>query len=121
MEGRMLQMKYRTRTFYTEAQKAIMWERWRKGESLHDIARLFDRHHSSIGAILSESGGIRPPQRVRSSRSLSLSDREEISRGVIAGRSMRSIAVSLGRAISTVSREIRRNGGCDDYRANNAD
>jgi IS30 family transposase len=117
----MLQMKYRTRTFYTEAQKAIMWERWRKGESLHDIARLFDRHHSSIGAILSESGGIRPPQRVRSSRSLSLSDREEISRGVIAGRSMRSIAVSLGRAISTVSREIRRNGGCQDYRANSAD
>ena len=114
-------MKYRTRTFYSETQKAMMWDRWRQGETLHDIARLFDRHHTSVGGILAQTGGIRPPQRVRSSRVLSLSEREEISRGVIAGISMRSIAASLGRAPSSISREIRRNGGSDGYRASNAD
>jgi IS30 family transposase len=117
----MLNMKYRTRTFYSETQKAMMWDRWRQGETLHDIARLFDRHHGSVRGILAQTGGIRPPQRVRSSRVLSLSEREEISRGVIAGRSMRSIAASLGRAPSSISREIRRNGGSDGYRASNAD
>src|ERR1700733_8447868 len=117
----MLNMKYRTRTFYSDTQKAMMWDRWRQGEPLHDIARLFDRHHGSVGGILAQPGGIRPPQRVRSSRVLSLAEREEISRGVIAGRSMRSIAVSLGRAASTISREIRRNGGSDCYRASSAD
>jgi len=98
-----------------------MWDRWQRGESLHDIARLFDRGHSSIQRILSETGGIRPLPRVRSSLALSLSEREEISRGVVAGRSRRSIAASLGRAPSTVSREIRRNGGCQGYRASHAD
>jgi IS30 family transposase len=117
----MLNMKYRTRTFYSETQKAMMWDRWRQGETLHDIARLFDRHHTSVGGILAQTGGIRPPQRVRSSRVLSLSEREEISRGVIADRSMRSIAASLGRAASSISREIRRNGGCQAYRASSAD
>jgi IS30 family transposase len=117
----MSKMKYRTRTFYSDAQKAMMWDRWRQGESLHDIAQSFDRHHTSIRGILAQTGGFRPPQRVRSSRSLSLSDREEISRGVVAGCSMRSIAVSLGRAPSTVSREIRRNGGLVYYRASSAD
>ena len=114
-------MKYRTRTFYSETQKAMMWDRWRQGETLHDIARLFDRHHTSVGGILARTGGIRPRQRVRSSRVLSLLEREEISRGVIASRSMRSIAASLGRAPSSVSRELRRNGGSDLYRASNAD
>jgi hypothetical protein len=97
IERRMLKMKYRTRTFYSETQKAMMWDRWRQGETLHDIARLFDRHHTSVGGILAQTGGIRPPQRVRSSRVLSLLEREEISRGVIAGNSMRSIAASLGK------------------------
>jgi IS30 family transposase len=117
----MLNMKYRTRIFYSETQKAMMWDRWRQGETLHDIARLFDRHHTSVGNILGRTGGIRPAQRVRSSRVLSLSEREEISRAVIASRSMRSIAASLGRAPSSVSRELRRNGGSDLYRASNAD
>jgi IS30 family transposase len=117
----MLKMKYRTRTFYTETQKAMMWDRWRQGETLHHIAQLFDRHHNSVRGILAQSGGIRPAQRVRSDRVLSLSEREEVSRGVVAGRSMRSIAVSMRRAPSTVSREIRRNGGCKDYRASEAD
>jgi hypothetical protein len=59
-------MKQRPRIYYTETQKALMWERWRKGESLHQIAALFDRNHSSIQRILAESGGIRPAQRQRS-------------------------------------------------------
>jgi IS30 family transposase len=117
----MLNMKYRTRTFYSESQKAMMWDRWRRGESLESIARLFDRGHSSIQRILSESGGIRPPARTRSTLALSLSEREEISRGVVAGHSMRAIAASMGRAPSSVSREIRRNGGCKAYRASEAD
>ena len=114
-------MKQRPKIYYSEAQKATMWDRWRRGESLHDIAQLFDRGHSSIQGILSESGGIRPPRRTRSSLSLSLSEREEISRGMAAGRSMRAIAASMSRAPSTVSREIRRNGGCRGYRASVAD
>ena len=56
----MLHMKYRTRIQYTAADKALMWERWRQGESLHAIARLFERNHSAIGGILSRTGGIRP-------------------------------------------------------------
>jgi IS30 family transposase len=117
----MLHMKYRTRIQYTETDKALMWDRWRQGESLHAIARLFDRHHSAVGGILSRTGGIRPPQRRRSSLVLALAEREEISRGVMAGRSVRTIARSLGRAPSTVSREIRRNGGRRAYRASAAD
>jgi hypothetical protein len=77
----MLKMKYRTRIFYSDTQKAMMWDRWRQGESLHDIARSFDRNHSSVQGILAQTGGIRPPQRTRSCGVLSLSEREEISRG----------------------------------------
>ena len=112
-------MKYRTRIYYTEAQKTLMWGRWQKGESLSSIARLFDRHHSSVEGILKQTGGIRPRRRPR--RALTLSEREEISRDVVAGCSIRSIARTLGRAPSTVSREIRRNGGRLRYRANRAD
>ncbi len=114
-------MKYRPRIYYTEADKALMWDRWQKGDSLHAIARLFDRSHGSIAGILSRTGGIRPPPRKRSRFALTMSEREEISRGVVAGHSIRSIAVSLGRAASTVSREINRNGGRECYRACNAD
>jgi len=113
--------KYRPRTYYTEADKALMWDRWAKGESLHAIARLFDRHHPSIRRILAQTGGIRPPIRQRSSVALSLAEREEISRGVVTGQSFRSIATSLGRAPSTISREINRNGGRQHYRASKAD
>jgi IS30 family transposase len=117
----MLKMKYRPRISYTEKQKALMWDRWQKGESLGSIARLFDRGHSSIQRILAETGGIRPVKRRRSCRSLTLQDREEISRGVVAGHSLRSIAISLGRAPSTISREIHRNGSRRSYRASHAD
>jgi IS30 family transposase len=114
-------MKQRPRIYYTEAQKALMWDRWQKGESMASIARLFDRGHSSIQGIFAETGGIRPAPRRRSRLSLTLAEREEISRGVVAGHSIRSIAASLGRAPSTVSREITRNGGREGYRATEAD
>lgn len=114
-------MKYRTRIYYSEADKALMWDRWQAGDSLHEIARLFDRHHSSVRGVLAETGGIRPPPRRRSRLALTLAEREEISRGVVAGQSLRSIAAALGRAPSTVSREINRNGGRRDYRASHAD
>jgi len=116
-----LQMKYRTRIYYSEADKALMWDRWRKGESLGSIARHFDRHHSTIQGILGRTGGIRPPQRRRSRLALTMAEREEISRGTVAGHSIRSIASALGRAPSTVSREIRRNGDRGQYRASRAD
>ena len=114
-------MKYPTRIYYTETDKAMMWDCWQKGESLNSIARHFGRSHSSIQGVLARTGGIRPAQRRRSRRVLSLAEREEISRGVVAGHSLRMIASSLGRAPSTVSREINRNGGRRQYRAIKAD
>jgi len=114
-------MKRRPYTRYTESQKALMWDRWQKGDSLQQIAQLFDRYHSSIERILAETGGIRPAPRCRSRLALTLAEREEISRAVAAGQSIRSIAASLGRAPSTISREIKRNGGMERYRANQAD
>ena len=114
-------MKQRPRIYYTESQKVLMWERWRKGESLQQIARLFDRNHSSIQRILAETGGIRPAPRHRSSLALTLAEREEISRALASGRSIRSIAALLERAPSTISREIQRNGGQGCYRASLAD
>jgi len=114
-------MKYRSRTYYTEQQKALMWERWQKGDSLQKIAQLFDRNHSVVQGILVRTGGIRPAPRYRSTLALTLAEREEISRGVVAGQSIRSIATHLCRAPSTISRELRRNGGIEGYRASQAD
>ena len=114
-------MKQRTRIYYSEAQRDLMWDRWQQGDSFHAIASLFDRGHSSVQRILSETGGIRPPQRRRATLALTLSEREEISRGIVVGQSMRSIASVLGRSPSTVSREVRRNGGYGRYRATTAD
>lgn len=110
-------MKQRPRIYYTESQKAVMWEHWKKGESLHQIAQLFDRHHSSIHRILAETGGIPPVQRSRSRLALSQVEREEISREIATQSSMRTIAGLLGRSPSTISREIKRNGGYANYRA----
>ena len=114
-------MKYRTRTYYTDGQKALMWERWKEGWTLHQIAKLFDRAHTSVQGILGASGGIRPAERHRAEVALTLPEREEISRAVMAGQSIRTVAALLGRAASTVSREIRRNGGQEFYRASQAD
>lgn len=114
-------MKRRPKIHYTEEQKAVMWDRWQKGETLGSIARLFDRHHPSIERIIRAHGGIRPSERRRSPYALTLTEREEISRGIATARSIRSIAASLGRAPSTISREIKRNGGRRGYRASQAE
>ena len=94
-----------------------MWERWKMGDSLQQIAQLFDRNHGSVQRILAESGGIRPVQRQRSRLALSLTEREEISRSLASGLPVRQIAECLGRAPST----IYRNGGLTSYRASCAD
>ena len=114
-------MTYRPRIKYTAEQKAEMWDRWQRGESLNSIGRAFDRPSSSIFGQLAPSGGIRPATRQRSRLALRLSEREEISRGVASHQSLRSIAAQLGRSPSTIGREIKRNGGYDSYRAAQAD
>ena len=93
----------------------------KRGEGLNAIGRALGRSHNSIFAHLRPSGGIRPPARRRSSRVLALAEREEISRGLVGGRSLRAIARALGRSPSTVSREIDRNGGLRRYRAEASD
>jgi hypothetical protein len=112
--------KQRRRRFGA-AEGAEIWDRWQRGEGLKLIGRVFGKSSSSIFAHLRPHGGIRPVPRRRASRALSLAEREEISRGVAVGASLRSIAARLGRAASTVSRELVRNGGCRRYRAAAAD
>jgi len=97
-----------------------MLDRWKAGDLLQQIAQLFDRNHSSIQRILAETGGIRLATRRRSRLALTLVEREEISRALAVGQSIRLIALRLGRATSTISREISRKGGRQCYRANQA-
>ncbi|MEW8333325.1 MAG: IS30 family transposase [Candidatus Thiodiazotropha sp.] len=101
--------------------KQEVWRRWRSGESLSDIARAVNSQPGSIFGILRLHGGISPAKRCRAENSLTLSEREEISRGLSAGKSMRAIATDLRRSPSTISREIARNGGAQRYRAIQAD
>ena len=98
-----------------------MWEQWRKGDSLREIARMLERPPGSVFKVLRQTGGIRPATRSRSPRALSLDEREVISRGLACGNSLRAIARELNRAPSTISREVERNGGCVHYRAMLAD
>src|SRR3954454_3130568 len=114
-------MAKRRRRVFTAAESAEVWDRWQRGDGLSLIGRAFGKKSSSIFAHLKPHGGIRPVPRRRSRRVLTLDEREEISRGVAAGVSLRSIAGSLGRAASTVSRELQRNGGQRRYRAAVAD
>ena len=114
-------MKQRRRISYSTAQRAQIWDRWQRGESMSAIGRGFARESSSIFSVLSPSGGIRPMERKRSRCALSLIEREEISRGLTVGRSLRAIAAQLDRAPSTISREVGRNGGTDRYRASLSD
>ena len=114
-------MKQRRRIYYSTEQRREIWVRWKRCESAHEIGRLFDRPHSSIFKILMKTGGLRPPERRRSRLALTLAEREEISRGLVARLSIRSIAADLKRAASTISREIKRNGGRRRYRAVRAD
>ena len=106
---------------FTAAEKSELWDRWQRGESLKAIGRAFGKPSSSIYYQVAPHGGIRPLPRRRSRLALTLAEREEISRGIAAHQSARSMARLLGRSASTVSRELSRNGGYDGYRAALAD
>src|SRR6202046_1343216 len=102
-------------------QRIDMWRRWKAGESLHDIGRAFGKGHGSIRLLLTQRGGIVPAARRRSPRTLTLAEREDISRGIASGLSIREIASGLQRPVSTVSREVSRHGGLPLSGANEAD
>jgi IS30 family transposase len=114
-------MAHRTRLKYTEEMQSYIWDRYQLGDSVKSIGRFFDRPSSSIHKQLARTGGIRPRERKRSSKVLSIAEREEISRGLVSGLSFGAIAAQLDRARSTVSREVKRNGGRHSYRATSAD
>src|SRR6266702_8073620 len=117
-----MRMDGNARTWFTPKQKAELWERWKSGQCVADIARALERRNKSgVYRVLALNGGISPAARRRAPIALALEEREEISRGIAAGRSIRRIAARLGRAPSTVTREIRRNGGYTAYRASEAD
>ena len=105
----------------TASQKADVWQQWKRGLSLSEIGCALGKHAGSIHGVLSSNGGISPATRRRSRLALTLAEREEISRGLAADTPMRQIAARLGRAPSTVSREIARHGGRSRYRASVAD
>ncbi|MBZ5696387.1 MAG: IS30 family transposase [Acidobacteriia bacterium] len=102
-------------------QRSEIWSRWKSGQSLHEIGRAFGKPHTSIRCLLLPHGGIPPAARRRSRLALTLAEREDISRGIASGSSIREIARRLGRAASTVSREITRHGGRPAYRAYESD
>src|SRR5467141_5287437 len=102
-------------------QKSDVWRRWKAGQSLHAIGRAFGKEHSSIRCLVSRHGGFVPAVRRRSLLALTQREREEISRGLASGSSIREIARRLDRVASTVSREVARHGGRPEYRANEAD
>lgn len=106
---------------FSAIDKAELWRRWKAGNSISDIGRAIGRKPGTVHSFLSEVGGIAPQPRTRSRRILSLEEREEVSRGISAGLSVRRMARNLKRAPSTVSREVARNGGRCRYRATNAD
>jgi IS30 family transposase len=103
------------------AGKKELWERWRAGESISDIARALQKAHGSIHGMIEATGGFSPPERHRRRCALTPAEREEISRGLATGESLRAIATRLGRSASTVCREVNRNGGRNRYRATRAD
>src|SRR5579871_3039571 len=103
------------------AQRAEMWSRWKAGQSLNAIGRALGKDKQVIHFLLARHGGIAPTVRRRSRRALTWAEREDISRGIASGCSMRGIARRLSRACSTVSREVARHGGRAQYRANEAD
>jgi len=105
----------------TADQVAEMWRRWKAGQTLREIGDAVEREYGTVHWWIKQRGGMAPPKRARCARHLSLAEREEISRGLVAGRSLRQIALLLGRPVSTISREIRRNGGGQAYRASAAD
>ena len=118
---RMVFMTRRKRSKLTAAQKTEIWKRWKAGQSLHEIGRVFDKPHTSVRHFLLPRRGIAPAARRRSRLALTLAEREDISRGIASGWPMREIARRMNRAASTVSREVRRNGDRPAYRAHDTD
>ncbi len=114
-------MTKRRRTRLTTEQTKHLWDQWRKGESIAEIARGLGYYPASVRRALIARGGISPGERRRSERVLKLAERETLSRGLALGQSMRQIARTLGRSASTISREVERHGGCEQYRAASAD
>ena len=106
---------------YSAQERRELWERWRRGESVSDIGRALARRHDTIHWTIRQHGGVAPRERKRSRLALTFREREEISRGIAAGDSARRIALRLGRAPSTVTRELERHGGRPRYRAADAD
>ena len=114
-------MSEKKRSRLSPTQKTDSWRRWKAGQSLHEIGRAYGKPHPSIRCVLLPRGGIPPGARRRSRRVLTLAERENISRGIACGSSLREIASHLDRAASTVSREVTRHGGRPGYRAHEAD
>ena len=114
-------MTQRKRSRLSPTQETDVWKRWKAGQSLHAIGRVFGKPHTSIRHLLLPRGGIAPAVRHRSRLALTRSDREDISRGIASGASIREIARHLDRAASTVGREVTRHGGRPAYRAHEAD
>jgi IS30 family transposase len=117
----MVFMSQQKRSRLSPTQKTDIWRRWKAGQSLHEIGRAYGKPHPSIRCVLLPRGGIPPAARHRSRLALTLAEREDISRGIASGSSLREIAQRLDRAASTVSREIIRHGGHPAYRAHEAD
>ena len=109
------------RTRLSPTEKTEIWKRWKSGQTLHAIGRVFGRPHPTIRKLLLPRGGIAPAPRRRSRLALTLAEREDISRGIASGSSIREIARHLDRAASTVGREVTRHGGRPAYRAHEAD
>jgi len=109
------------RSRLSPTQRTDIWGRWKAGQSLHEIGRAYGRPHNSIRCLLLPRGGIPPAARRRSRLALTRAEREDISRGIASGTSIREIARRLDRAASTVNREITRRGGRPVYRAHEAD
>ena len=114
-------MRLGIRSGLSEVEKGDVWRRWKAGETLHEIGRVYDKPHTSIRAVLLPRGGIPPIARRRSRLALTVAEREDISRGIASGSPLREIARRLDRATSTVSREVSRHGGGPAYRAHEAD
>jgi IS30 family transposase len=106
---------------YSVGERRELWERWRRGESVSEIARALGRRPGTVQYTICRRGGVVPRERRRGRLVLRLAEREEISRGVAAGESARWIAARLGRSPSTVTRELNRHGGRGRYRAALAD
>lgn len=111
----------RARRVYSAAERRELWERWKRGESISDIARALDRAPGTIHCTIAGRGGVPPRERRRNRLALTLKEREEISRGIAANDSAHRIAARLDRSPSTISREIARHGGRAHYRAAGAD